>query len=353
MLSKNALSKHFTIPEHLILDETSTYLLKNGFKLLHIGKVRNTFSIPGDKNNLLVVATDRASIFDFVLNTTIPNKGAILTLLTVFWAAKQPSVKTHLVPCASKRKKYNAAYDLKQKYPGIDVSRCLVVKNLRKRIDPAELIFRAHLGGSVFSDYQQTGIVAGQTLPKNITKWSKLDSILFTPSTKENAGHDLNITAQAYYEAMGEKGKSFVRQLSEFYKNSYTYALKCGIIILDAKFEGSSEYGIIADEILTCDSARFTDEKDFADAMKKGLDPKPIDKQVLRDWGNSLTIDAFGCKSWKELDPSNGAHCAYVHSIEVPKDIVQQVSATYEKLWQRLDFRNIKEAQEHYLGFKN
>ena len=87
--------------------------------------------------------------------------------------------------------------------------------------------------------------------------------------------------------------------------------------------------------------------------MKKGLDPKPIDKQVLRDWGNSLTIDAFGCKSWKELDPSNGAHCAYVHSIEVPKDIVQQVSATYEKLWQRLDFRNIKEAQEHYLGFKN
>ena len=198
------------IPKRLERDPLIDYLADKGINLVSQGKVRNTFRL--DARTLLVQATDRISIFDFVLNAEVPKKGEVLTALTHFWGNIFSCFPNHLCKSGYKQN-YNAAYDLK-KFNGLNIplERLLVVEDLSGQMDTYELIFRAHIGGSVYAFYIETGLVAGQAIEPNLPEWSKLDYPIFTPSTKEENGHDINVDASVYFEAYGEKGKKFIKR---------------------------------------------------------------------------------------------------------------------------------------------
>ncbi len=299
--------------------------------LVYQGKVRDTYRLPyGDDDLLLFCATDRLSIFDFVLNTLVPNKGEILTALTEFWLTQVlAEFPNHLLPSIAHPRE-NFAYDLKEIFHDIPINRCLAVEEVE--IPPYEMIFRHHLGGSVFKRYEETGIAGGQKLPSGLPKWNYLDQPLFTPSTKAKDGHDINISADDYYEAMGEKGRESVKMFKDIYIKAYAFARGKGILILDTKFEGLD---IIADEILTPDSSRFTTKEDWEKAMKEKRDPIFYDKEVVRQWGKTVKTP-FGTTGIHTLDPENPEHIAFVHSLEVPAEIIERTSDRYLSILYRL-----------------
>ncbi len=171
-----------------------------GILLIHRGKVRDTYMDPNRLDKLIVVATDRVSIFDFVLPVTIDKKGEVLTALTHFWMTSILSeYPNHLVRSAL-RPRLNAVNDLEYRLQmSIPRERILVVEKLD--MIPYELIFRAHLGGSVWKQYEKTGKVSGLEMPPGLHRWEKLRLLIFTPSTKAEEGHDVNISAADYFLA--------------------------------------------------------------------------------------------------------------------------------------------------------
>lgn len=299
--------------------------------LVYQGKVRDTYRLPyGDDSLLLLCATDRLSIFDFVLNTLVPHKGEILTALTEFWFTEIISeFPNHLIPSIACPEK-NYAFDLKETFSDIPLNRCLAVEEVE--IPPYEMIFRHHLGGSVYKEYEKTGMAGGQNLPAGLPKWSCLDQPLFTPSTKSKDGHDVNISASDYYEAMGEKGRESVKMFKDAYEKAYAFAREKGIIILDTKFEGLD---IVADEVLTPDSSRFTTEEDWKKAIREKRDPIFYDKEVVRQWGKTVKTP-FGTTGIHTLDPENSEHVAFVHGLEVPAEIIEETSRRYFSIFYRI-----------------
>lgn len=334
------------IPLRLQADPLITHLQGFDIPLIGQGKVRNTFRIGQDM--LLTQATDRISIFDFVLNGLIPKKGEVLTALTHFWGNTFDCFPHHLIK-GQFEPVYNAAYDLKKQYPGIPLERCLLVEDLSGELDGYELIFRMHIGGSVYSVYIKTGIVAGQKTTPDLPEWSKLKVAAFTPSTKEESGHDVNVDAKTYFNAAGKKGRAFVKTLRDFYAAAYQYAKGQGILILDTKFEGSSSLGIIGDEFLTPDSSRFCDVDDWKKAMKTGSKPKFMDKQFVRNWGMKIETP-FGCTGINNLDPENEEHVDFVHSLEIPAEIIEQTTDKYLEIFSRLTGMKLEEYQKEMMG---
>ena len=299
--------------------------------LINQGKVRDTYRLPyGDDSLLLLCATDRLSIFDFVLNALVPDKGEILTTLTEFWFTEiLAEFPNHLMSSIAYPGK-NYASDLKEIFSDIPLNRCLAVEEVE--IPPYEMIFRHHLGGSVFKEYQETGKAGGQKLPGGLPRWSYLDQPLFTPSTKSKDGHDANISASDYYEAMGEKGRESVIMFKDAYTKAYTFAREKGILILDTKFEGLD---IIADEVLTPDSSRFTTVEDWRKAMLEKREPIFYDKEVVRQWGKTVKTP-FGTTGIHMLWPKNPEHVAFVHGLEVPAEIIEETSRRYLEIFYRL-----------------
>jgi len=170
------------IPVNFQNDSLSEYLQENGLKRISQGKVRDTYYL--DEDRLLVVASDRISVFDFVLNASIPKKGEVLTALTHFWLTKILPFENHLISSRWKKDGFteNAAADLKEDgLFRLPLERCLVVRNLTGKMYPFEMIYRHHIGGSVFKQYQKTGIAGGHQLPLGLPKWSKLNTPIFTP----------------------------------------------------------------------------------------------------------------------------------------------------------------------------
>ena len=264
------------IPKNLQSDKLSQYLSGMGLQLLFQGKVRNTWCL--DDGCLLVVATDRISIFDFVLNALVPKKGEVLTALTHFWLTKILHDSIHHLVKSVSNHAFNDAYDLRNDFLStLPIERCLVVENMAGKIYPFEMIFRHHIGGSVFKSYQKTGFAGGQKLPPNLPKWAKLDKPIFTPSTKEDVGHDVNVDAAFFISKMTEEGMEAeayqsVYLLEQAYATAYAYAEARGILILDTKFEVAGGPKIV-DETLTPDSSRFVSKADWAEAMEEGRDP--------------------------------------------------------------------------------
>ncbi|MBL7057846.1 phosphoribosylaminoimidazolesuccinocarboxamide synthase [Patescibacteria group bacterium] len=325
------------------------------FELLtHQGKVRETYTLskPGDsKPLLLVVASDRLSIFDFVLPVEVPDKGEILTALTHFWMTTVlKDFPNHLEPSKIHPNTHNFAYDLSEKLPEIPLKRALVVKKVT--IPPFEMIFRHHLGGSVFKNYQKTGIVAGVKLEPNLQKWSFMPKPLFTPSTKASVGHDVNITVRSFFDQTGEAGHRTEKMFSKAYEEAYQYALiKAGIRILDTKIEGE---GIIADEILTPDSSRFTTDEDWKLAMEEGRDPIFYDKEVARVWGRQIVtpfIDKNGSPiiGINNLDPEVNEHIDFVHNLKVPEEVIDTVQTRLHEIFEKLTNQSLKNYQNQFL----
>jgi phosphoribosylaminoimidazole-succinocarboxamide synthase len=270
--------------------------------LLKRGKVRDIYDL-GDK--LLIVATDRISAFDVVLPTPIPDKGKILTLMSLFWFDfLKDIVENHLI--TANVEEYP---EVLKPYKELLHQRSMLVR--KTEVIPVECIVRGYITGSAMKEYQKTGKVCGITLPPGLKEADKLSEPIFTPSTKaEKGGHDINISFDEMVKLVGKETAEILRELSlKIYKKAADYAESKGIIIADTKFEFGILDGkiILIDEVLTPDSSRFWP----MDEYEPGKPQKSFDKQFIRDWLKST--------SWKggENPPP------------IPPDIVEKTREKY------------------------
>ena len=281
----------------------------SGLKLFNRGKVRDIYDL-GDK--LLLVASDRISAFDVILPTLIPDKGKILTQMSVYWFDRiQDIIPHHLITTDVDR----FPPECQPHRAKLEGRAMLVKKSLPA---PVECIVRGYLVGSGWKDYQQTGSVCGIPLPKGLVKASRLDQPIFTPSTKAAVGaHDVNIT---FDDMVGKVGRSRAEKMRDatiaIYSRARELAEKKGIIIADTKLEFGVEGDeiILIDEVLTPDSSRFWP----LDGYKPGKTPDSFDKQFVRDYLVNLPWDM------KSPPP------------ELPPEIVQRTQDKYREALRRL-----------------
>ena len=242
------------------------------------GKVRDIYDL-GDK--LLMVATDRISAFDYILEDEIPHKGAVLTQISLFWLEQLKDViGNHLISAD--------VADLPEQFkPYADYLRGRFMLVKKAEMFPVECIVRGYLAGSGLKEYQKQGTVCGIQLPEGLVNSSKLPEPIFTPSTKAEIGdHDENISFERCAEILGEDAATQLRDLAiKVYSVARDHAAENGIIIADTKFEFGVIDGqiILADEVLTPDSSRFWP----GDAYEPGRDQASFDKQYVRDWLNA------------------------------------------------------------------
>ncbi|WNL46849.1 phosphoribosylaminoimidazolesuccinocarboxamide synthase [Dyella sp. BiH032] len=281
-----------------------------GLELLHRGKVRDVYALPG--NRLLIVASDRLSAFDVVLPDPIPGKGEMLTQISNFWFGKTE----HLVP------NHLLQTPLSEVLPaGTDLAlyekRAVVTRRLKPV--PVEAIARGYLIGSGWKDYQATGAVCGLQLPAGLKQAQQLPAPIFTPSTKAAVGdHDENVSFDAVVAAVGADLAEQVREATlTIYKWAAAYAAERGIILADTKLEfGTDENGklYVMDEMLTPDSSRYWP----ADEYRVGISPPSYDKQFVRDYLETL--------DWNKKAP--GPH--------VPAEVIAKTEAKYAEALRRL-----------------
>ena len=272
------------------------------------GKVRDIYDL-GDK--LLMVATDRISAFDYILEDEIPHKGAVLTQISLFWLEQLKDViGNHLISA-------DVADLPEQLKPYADYLRGRFMLVKKAEMFPVECIVRGYLAGSGLKEYQKQGTVCGIQLPEGLVNSSKLPEPIFTPSTKAEIGdHDENISFERCAEILGEDAATQLRDLAiKVYSVARDHAAENGIIIADTKFEFGVIDGqiILADEVLTPDSSRFWP----GDAYEPGRDQASFDKQYVRDWLNA---------NWDRQ--GNPPH--------LPQEVIERTSqkyiAAYEKI---------------------
>jgi len=252
-------------------------------KLLHRGKVRDMYEIDGA--HILIVTTDRLSAFDVILPTPIPGKGHVLNAVSDFWFHKL----SHIVPNHAADMTLEAAIPDAVERERVK-AHAIVVKRLKPL--PIEAIVRGYLIGSGWKEYQKQGSVCGITLPEGLILADRLPEPIFTPSTKAAVGdHDENIDFDSMCEIVGTDLATQVRDISlQLYKEAAAFALEKGIIIADTKFEfGLDADGNLAliDEVLTPDSSRFWPTSEY----RPGMSPPSFDKQIVRDWLETLDWD--------------------------------------------------------------
>jgi phosphoribosylaminoimidazole-succinocarboxamide synthase len=252
-----------------------------GIKPFKKGKVRNVFDL-GD--SLLLVASDRLSAFDSVMPNGIPDKGAVLTQISLFWFDfSRNIIKNHIIE-ADVDKYPKELLPFKDKL----AKRSVIGK--KAELIPVECVVRGYLSGSGWKDYQKTQTICGINLPAGLTESAKLPEPIFTPTTKAEQGHDLNITFDQVVDLVGLKTAQTLKDKTiELYKACADYADTKGIIIADTKFEFGYYNGeiIIIDEMLTPDSSRFWPK----DLYKVGRSQPSYDKQFVRDYLESIKWD--------------------------------------------------------------
>jgi phosphoribosylaminoimidazole-succinocarboxamide synthase len=242
------------------------------------GKVRDVYDL-GDR--LIIVATDRISAFDWVLPTPIPDKGRVLTSLTLFWL-RWLNIPNHLLSVASP--------DFPSEFRGPEFAgRTMLVR--KTKVVPVECVVRGYLAGSGWKDYRRTGAVCGLALPAGLRECDVLPEPIFTPATKAESGHDENISiAQMAATVGGDTASELKSKSLDVYHRAAAYARDRGVIIADTKFEwGRLPSGelILIDEVLTPDSSRFWP----GDGYAPGRGQPSFDKQFVRDWLESTTWD--------------------------------------------------------------
>lgn len=278
-------------------------------KKIYSGKVRELYDI--DSKHMLMLATDRISTFDVILNQPILNKGVYLTQISLFWFEYlKDVVPNHLT---------NIKLDSVLNGTELEYAknRSSIVKKLKPL--PIEVIVRGYLAGTGYKDYLNTGKICGVSIPPGLENASKLPEPIFTPSTKAAIGlHDENITIEECKAIIGEKTTLQLEKVAiELYKKAADLALKHGIIIADTKFEfGFDEDGTLTlmDEVLTPDSSRFWNVEEYS----LGSNPPSFDKQFLRDY---LEIDL----KWNKKPPIPN----------LPENIILQTSQKYYEIMKR------------------
>lgn len=281
-----------------------------GLTLMHRGKVRDVFDL-GD-GRLLMVATDRLSAFDVVLPDPIPGKGEMLTQLSNFWFSKTGHIiANHLT--------HDAIADVLP--TGVDAAlyarRAVVTKKLKPV--PVECIARGYIIGSGWKDYQKNGHISGIALPAGLRQAQKLDTPIFTPSTKAAVGdHDENIDFAAAANLVGREMAEAVREATlQLYTFARDYAAARGILLADTKFEfGTDADGklYLMDEALTPDSSRYWPADEYAE----GSSPPSYDKQIVRDYLETL--------DWDKTPPGP----------RLPADVIERTRARYAEALEKL-----------------
>jgi len=280
-------------------------LLRSDFPDLTLhasGKVRDVYRI--DEKQLLFVASDRISAFDYVLATGIPHKGRVLNQISLFWFDfLSDVVPNHLI--TADVDKYPPAL---RKYADQLRGRSMLVR--RAEIFPVECIVRGYISGSAWKEYKATGKVSGISLPAGLKESDAFPEPIFTPSTKATSGHDENISFDQMCQIVGVETASHLRDLTlRVYKKAAAYARQRGIIIADTKFEfGRTAQGItLADEVLTPDSSRFWP----ADKYASGRAQDSYDKQYVRDYLEQI--------HWNKQPPAPA----------LPPDVARRTSEKY------------------------
>ncbi len=284
----------------------------DGLSLVHQGKVRDMYEIPGHDDKLLMVATDRISAYDVVMSDPIPGKGKVLTGLSLFWFDLLGDiVENHLI--SAEVDDYPAACIPHRE---ILAGRSMLVHKTAPL--PVECIVRGYISGSFWSAYQKDTTVCGFQLPEGMKESDRFPEILFTPSTKAEIGdHDENISIERLKEIIGaERADEIARISVGLYQKAADYAREKGIIIADTKFELGEKDGrlILIDEVLTPDSSRFWP----LDEYSPGKGQPSFDKQFLRDYLSSL--------DWDKTPPPP----------VLPPEIIQKTRARYEEALARI-----------------
>ncbi|EMR74380.1 phosphoribosylaminoimidazole-succinocarboxamide synthase [Thermoplasmatales archaeon SCGC AB-539-N05] len=272
------------------------------------GKVRDIYEVD---DSLLLIVTDRISAFDYVLHESIPNKGVCLTQISKFWFDYfKDAVPNHVISA-----NVNEFPDELKEHKDVLVGRSMLVR--KAKVFPIECIVRGYISGSAWKSYQKDGTVCGVKLPEGLKESDKFDEPLFTPSTKAESGHDINISFEKMKEMIGDKDAEKLKELSlKIYNKGAEYARKKGIIIADTKFEFGKigDKIILVDEVLTPDSSRFWP----ADLYKPGKSQPSFDKQFVRDYLTSTGWDK------NSLPP------------HLPKDVVTKTQKKYQEVYEMI-----------------
>jgi phosphoribosylaminoimidazole-succinocarboxamide synthase len=283
-----------------------------GLSLLHRGKVRDVYDL-GEQ--LLIVATDRISAYDSVLSPPIPGKGQVLTSLSVWWFDLLKGIVPHHLITAD----VDAMPPAVRRHAEVLRGRTMLVKRLQ--MVPIECVARGYLTGSGWKDYRSTGAICGHRLAPGLVESVKLDPPLFTPATKEQQGHDINVDFEHTARVVGRPMAERLREVTlAVYGKARDVAAQRGILIADTKLElGVDTAGVLTlgDEVLTPDSSRFWDAK----AYVPGRAQASFDKQQVRDW-----LDRQG---WDHTPPAP----------TLAPEVVKGVGDTYREIHRRLTGR--------------
>ena len=278
-----------------------------GIRKLRSGKVREVFDLC---ETLLFVATDRLSAFDVVLPDPIPHKGAVLNQLSAFWFRRFDTVDNHFVT-ADFDKFPKELQSFREQLAG----RSMIIRKTKPL--PAECVVRGYLAGSGWKEYRESQSVCGIKLLGGLQLASQLPEPIFTPATKSESGHDLNIGMDECRKILGDEMAERVRELSlQIYSAGRDYAAQRGIIVADTKFEFGVVDGklLLIDEVLTPDSSRFWPRDQYV----VGQSPPSFDKQFVRDYLETL--------DWDKTPPAP----------KLPEDVIAKTSAKYVEAFERL-----------------
>ncbi len=299
-----------------------------GLECVHRGKVRDTYHL--DDDHFLVVATDGVSIFDFVLNALVSQKGQALTAMSHFWLSMLEGfgVKTHLVAAGAEVDQY-LPEDLRGN-PEL-LSRSLVVRSLQ--MAPVEFVARVYLTGSSLKPYREDGTVCGHSLPPGLEDGDILPYILDTPTTKAVEGHDLHLDADGVRARYPAQTYTLIRA----FQIVSVFARARGIVLADTKLE-FGEDGTLGDEAFTPDSSRFWLRKDWEasrGASSPRRAPTAYDKQMVREWGKLMGVD--------KLDPMKPCDVDAVHELVVPQDLLNSTTQTYQHIFWLLTGKTLEQ----------
>ncbi|MBO4407658.1 MAG: phosphoribosylaminoimidazolesuccinocarboxamide synthase [Clostridiales bacterium] len=277
------------------------------------GKVRNVYDL-GD--SLLMVVTDRISAFDVVFDELIPDKGRVLSSISAFWFDfTKDIIDNHVI--TTDPREYPMGLD---KYYDELNGRSMLVKKIKML--PAECIVRGYLEGSALKEYKKSGTVGGIKMPEGMVQGDKLPEPLFTPSTKEESGHDINITYDQLVDLIGQEDAKALRDASlALYTKVSEFALTKGLILADTKFEFGKLDGklVVGDEMFTPDSSRFWALDDY----EPGHAQKSFDKQYLREWLETL--------DWDKTYPAP----------KLPDEIISKTAEKYRECYSRITGKEI------------
>ncbi|MDB5237872.1 MAG: Phosphoribosylaminoimidazole-succinocarboxamide synthase [Candidatus Kaiserbacteria bacterium] len=312
-----------------------------GLPLLGRGKVRDSYGLTVGKR--LIYCTDGISIFDFVLNAVVPQKGTILMAMTHFWLMHlaQFGTRTHFIAAGAEIDEHIPEH--LRNNPALQ-ARTMVVSDLD--MNNAEFIGRVALTGSGLTEYLKHGTVNGLLLPSGLQDGDLLPYILDTPSTKADIGHDEPLDAMK----MREKYPQQTLLLIQVMQIISGFARTKGIFFADSKFEmGLDGAGrlTLGDEVGTPDSSRFWDLREWEASRQLSVRkaPAPFDKQHVREWGKKL-----GLNDTKKFDPKNPADVERVHRLEVPRELIESTTALYRAIFFRLTGMRIEDYLDEHLG---